>query len=185
MVLKFELFALFFLANMGILSAQNTPIQYSVHPQKLKFGESYYQSNLRGLSYLMDDLSQSDSLLHAQMYAHYISLQKRNQDANLILGLGLGASAVILAASTASLISTADEISERPGSFAGAWIAAAVVGVGAGVVSANKRVKHEDILNFVNALNRNAEREKILIGLLPELQIGETWGGSLTFSLKF
>jgi len=175
---------IFLFSYMTIIGQDHIGNNYVYHSH-LQFENNYYQSNLKGIGYLMDDLQTSDTRLYDSLKPQYEQLQKRNRDANAILGVGLGGSAILLTVNTISLISNNDRDSNSIESHVGIMVLTGILSITSAVVYAKKRVKHNDILNFVNNFNQNSEQNIIELSVKPSIGYRENVTGGLSINLTF
>lgn len=195
--MKTKLLLLFLLIFTKNLFAQNDIVYIVEEPRNLFWGDSQYSNNLKGIKYLMDDLEKADQYLFDDMRPSYEALLRQNTEANIIMGVGSAATIGILLVGVkegiprrnntlpvSSIVSPNDPQSQFKSSAK--YIAVGgILGVATSFLYYKKRVKQEDVFQFMNEFNRNTTGDKLELGLRPEIGIGDGGTLGLAFSLKF
>lgn len=186
LTMKVNCTLLFFLAFTALSIGQNNTFQnYYINTSYLKLGNSSYMNNLEGIGYLMNDLKISEEELFNSMAPHYNRLKKRNSDATKILYFGTGASMAILIGASMHSFSEVENFSSNLGPSLALAGLSGLVAIVTGVAFVQKRVSHQDILNFKNAFNKISTKDKIELTVNPSFNLGSNFSGGLAFTLSF
>ena len=188
------LLSFFFFSNL--LFAQQDVIYVVEQPQYIYWGDFQYQCNLRGIKYLMSDLEKTDRSLFEDMQPVYQSLLYQQNEANIILGVGSAATVGFIAVGfieglpdarntsrpfPSSSLTSIDEARQSGKKMITYGLLGSLTGMVTYLTYNKKRVKQDDVFNFMNEFNRNTSGNILELGLAPKIEVGD--GGALGLSL--
>ncbi len=188
--MKKNLLLILFIITSGTLSAQTEEsYNYNQYPiEKLQWGDYYYHSSYKGLSSLMADLRTLDPELFTSLEPRFKELQKRRQNAGIILGAG----AVIGTGMMVGGILTATPNNEdfyygknRQSKGIVLMAGGAAVALAASLIYRNKKVKQSDIFDFTNQFNQHTKGEKLRISMQPTLRLDKEVTAGFSLCLGF
>jgi hypothetical protein len=194
----FLLFFFMLITTFGFSQNDNQDPRFyqNIEPSTFSWGDRYYEKNIEGIGFLMNDLQSIDPNLYQNLQPRYDVLLQRNKNAKAILWGGAGVGTVLMVASfapllkdlinsspptTASLRSNKDNPSIGWGLLGGGLILTSI----AGIAGAKKLVKHQDILNFTNQFNHFSEGDKIEFTMRPVLDFGRNFSAGVSVSILF
>ncbi len=182
-----RIFTLIFLTGTVLLSGQTNFNNYNIYTnaKQLKIGDQYYQNNFTGIKSLMNDLKANDHHLHTLLMPEFERLQKRQQSANAILGVGLGGMTILTIAAGSSALSAMNNRSTDTGPYITLLTLGAAVGIGSALIYSSKRIKHQDVLDFTNNYNSHSKENKIEFSITPEINFDKNLSAGLSINLTF
>ncbi len=165
---------LMILSRSMFLSGQHIRNDIYQQDPHIQLGDSYYGSDLNGLTYMMNDLQTTDSVLYTQLYPKFQTLQNKKKMAitGLVIGAGAGlVTGIVALNNTENLISLS--------------LLSGVFTLTGGLLYGINMVRYTDVLNFTNEFNRKSTGDKILLTVRPKVNFINNTSGGVSLSLRF